>query len=359
MRVLQVISSLRMGGAERLALELTARMRGAGLEAELAIFDGTPSPLLDEARSRGIHPVVLGMGMRDIYSPARIKDLRKLTAGKPHFDIVHTHNTAPQLFGALACGRRGPALVTTEHNTTNRRRGSMWGQLFDRALYARYSAIACCSQRVHDEFVKALGPSPRLLTVTNGIDLTPYLSLPPAPHTGDDGKVILMVSAFREQKDHLTALRALSLLPDGFTMIFAGDGALRGTTEEACRSMGLAGRVTFTGNVADIPALYARADISLLSTRYEGPSLACVEAMASGRPLVATGVPGVEDIVTGGAGITVRPNDPAGMARAIISLATDPDLAAGTACKGRDTAMQYDIKNTVNNYINLYKNILA
>lgn len=47
------------------------------------------------------------------------------------------------------------------------------------------------------------------------------------------------------------------------------------------------------------------------------------------------------------------------MARAIISLATDPDLAARTACKGRDTAMQYDIKKTVNNYINLYKNILA
>lgn len=165
-----------------------------------------------------------------------------------------------------------------------------------------------------------------------------------------------MVSAFRPQKDHLTALRALAMLPDRFRLTLAGDGELRGQVSCETGRLGLTGRVTFTGNVADVPALYRDADIALLCTHHEGMSLSIIEAMASGRPLVASDVEGVRENVGDGA-ILVPGADPGALADAILALDSSDELRARTGMQGRRQARRFDIDTTAQKYITLYKSI--
>ncbi len=355
--LLHVITSMRAGGAERLVAQMMPRLRDAGIECELALLDGTQTPFLTGLESEGITVHRLGTGLRGIYNPIHIVRLRRLMR---RASIVHTHNSAPQIFAAAAaCGGRRPVMVTTEHNTTNRRRHNPLWRAMDRMVYGRYDAVVCCSPAVESSLLEHLGErhAPgRVLTITNGIDLTPYMALRPKAVSKSGYIKLLMVSAFRPQKDHITALEALARLPHRYRLIFAGDGETRPQVKEYARRLGLRSRVEFAGNVEDVPSLYADAHISLLSTHYEGLSLTTIEAMASGVPLIASDVAGVSENTLGGA-LLVDENDPVALAEAIQSLADDPQGAAQLGECGRQTAARYNIDNTVKQYINLYDSL--
>lgn len=359
MKVLHVITSLRTGGAERLVVDLTRHMRRAGIETDIAVFDGTEQPLFAKAVSNGLHPIVLGRGLKDIYNPLHILRLRKLLGS---YDIVHSHNYSAQLFTAVAKSltKSHTLLVTTEHNTSTRRDNSGLWHTIDRCMYRRYAIVFCCSEAVRTACLTKFGLSSAnslFVTVPNGIDLAPFLALPSGPRN-NDRKNILMVAAFRPQKDHITALRALSLLPENVRMTFAGEGETFGSVRHECHRLGLDSRVTFAGNVADIPSLYIKADAALLSTRHEGLSLSSLEAMASGTPFVSTDVPGITENVGDGA-MLVPPSDPQALADALWRVISDTELAHSLAERGRYQARKFDIINTVNLYLSHYQNLLA
>ncbi len=355
MKVLHVITSLRTGGAERLVLDLTAKMREAGIETDIAVFDGTQTPLMDEARKREINPIILGTGYRSMYDPRHVIRLGKII-GK--YDLVNTHNYTPQIFTALASGRRGkPVIVTTEHNTDNRRRGNMLFRIPDHIMYRRYDSVICCSEPVRSNMADYLGTQEKMVTIANGINLTPFLTIP--ENSGHNGrKNILMVAAFRPQKDHLTALRALSLLPAEVGMTFAGEGETMDAVKAEASRLGLDNRVTFAGNITDIPGACREADAMLLSTRYEGLSLSSIEAMASGRPFVATDVNGITEN-TGDGALLVPPGSPREMAEALRLTLYDPGFARSLGEKGRRQAQRFDISTTTKLYISHYQTLLA
>ena len=350
--ILHVITSMRMGGAEKLLTQLLPRFKQSGADVELALFDGTDTPLLQTIADAGITIHRLGHGYRSMYDPRNIIRLQRLM--RRGYDIVHTHNTTPQLFAALARRPHGTRLVTTEHNTTNRRRNHPILRPADRWMYRQYDSIVCCSDPVEAALHVALNDraiSQRIVTIPNGIDLTPY---PSQPHACPSGSVnILMVAAFREQKDHLTPLRALTRLPETVTLTYAGDGVTRPQTEKEAHTLGVSDRVTFLGNVTDIPALYRDADLALLSTHYEGFGLAAVEAMASGSPLMVSDVPGVSEVVGDGAA-RFPLADADALARLIGHLSSDPALYTATAIRGMARAQQFDINITAKAYLKLY-----
>ena len=348
---------MRTGGAERLVSQLLPRFRQRGAEVHAAIFDGSDTPFMQSLVKEDVTLHVLGHGYSSMYDPRNILRLQRIM--RQGFDIVHTHNTTPQLFTALARTPASTRLVTTEHNTSNRRRGHALLRQLDRWMYRRYDRIVCCSTPVETSLADSLDmPSlmPRILTISNGIDLGQFSG---SHHTITSGKVnILMVAAFREQKDHLTPLHALAMLPPEVTLTYAGDGATCTATQEAARALGVADRVRFTGNVADIPGLYRQADIALLSTRHEGLSLSTVEAMASGMPLIVSDVPGVSEIVGDGA-LRFPFGDARALAARITSLLDNPALYAATARKGMERARLYDITVTADEYFNLYSSLIS
>lgn len=97
MKILHVITSLRTGGAEKLMVDLLPRLRDKGHQVDLLIFDGTDTPFRQDVEAAGIKVFDLGIG-GSVYSPMR---LFKLIPFLKKYDVIHTHNTAPQLFAAI------------------------------------------------------------------------------------------------------------------------------------------------------------------------------------------------------------------------------------------------------------------
>ena len=155
MRILHVITSLRTGGAEKLMVDLLPRLKDGGHEVDLLLFDGIDTQFRRDAEAAGIKVFDLGIG-GSVYSPKR---LFKLLPYLKQYDIVHTHNTAPQLFAAIGKVLCSVVLCTTEHTTSNRRRRWRWYALVDRWMYNRYRKVVCISQKAEDNLRNYIGRS--------------------------------------------------------------------------------------------------------------------------------------------------------------------------------------------------------
>lgn len=358
LKVLHVITSLRTGGAERLMVDLLPRLQERGLQVELAVLDGTATDFYSALEAQGIPIHALGMGVRAMHSPCCIPALRRLMR---QFDIVHTHNTPSQYFVAIASMgmKLAPKLVTTEHNTTNTRRNIPWLRCVDSWMYSRYAEIIGVSQSTTQALLNYLPQLPHCLTINNGIVVTKFQEAFPANDIIEQYsqyKRLVMAAAFRAQKDHETVIRALHLLPDDYHLLLAGDGNRRKIVEEFGAQEQLSQRVHFLGNRNDVANVLKAADVIVMSSRYEGLSLSSLEGLASGRPVVASDVPGLREIV-GNAGILFPQGDAQALAKTILALEEDSKLRQQTIEKGLQRAHHYDIFTMTEAYWQVYQSL--
>lgn len=358
MRILHIITSLRSGGAERLVVDLLPRFRAHGHEVELLLFDGTRTPLLESIEAEGIPASALGTGAFHMHDPLSLPRLKRFLRRR-RFDIIHTHNTPCQLLAALASPEDGTVLVTTEHNTFNRRRDWRWFRSMDRWMYGRYTFIACVGEQTRINLLDVLGESfeDKTAVIANGIDFSRFAPARSVRYdkSARDGKhIILMVAAFRPQKDHSTLLKAMAQLPEEYELWLAGEGETLAACEKLARSLSLGGRVRFLGARADVPELVAQAEVLVLSSHYEGMSLSSIEGMASGRPFIASDVEGLRDVV-GGAGLLVPHEDANALAGSIRRVCEDAALYSSVleACLSR--AAGFDIDSTARAYEKVYE----
>lgn len=357
MKILHIITSLRIGGAERLMVDLLPRLNAQHQQVDLLLFDGTRTAFYEELESRGITIHSLGTGMYSMYNPLHVWKLIKCL---PHYDVVHTHNTPCQLLTAVAhLFAKQTILLTTEHNTSNRRRHWSWYRPIDKWMYRQYAKVICVSKDTRDNLLQAVHDNSlvhKTYTICNGIDLTKFANATPNTMLREQLKgkhIILMVAAFRPQKDHDTLLRAMRLLPDEYALVLAGDGTCRHSCENAVRELGIAHKVHFLGNRKDIPSLMATADTIVLSSHYEGQSVACLEAMASGKPFIASDVDGLHNIVDGG-GLLFAHGNFHELACLIQKVYQDKKFAAHIGSRGKERAKDYDISAMAERYRNLY-----
>ena len=366
MKILQIITSLRTGGAERLVVDLSKRMAAEGDEVDVLLFDGTRTALYDELEAADIAVYSLGFGEKVMHNPFLIFSLSSFLR-KHRFDIIHTHNTPCQLLTALSPAARKTPLVTTEHNTTNLRRGNRLFRYLDRWMYARYRKIVCVGEETARNLGKWLD-SPAIeehtSVIRNGIDLARIQNATPAPDVAAfPGIKLLMVSAFRPQKDQLSLVKAMKYLPSEFRLFLAGGAELpeHKSLMEHCRktadNLELADRVVFLGIRNDIPRLLASADFIILSTPHEGMPISLIEAMASGRPVLASDVAGVREFAPSREALFPE-GDSQLIAGKIAFLAKNPDISRLICERGIDTARKYDIALTADAYRQLYAYLL-
>lgn len=351
MKILHVITSLRIGGAERLITTVVPRLRVRGLDVDVALFDGAETDFKQQLRRTGCTIFSLGSSM---YSPLHIVRLRRLMK---HYDVVHTHNSSAQLYAALANIGRHTRLITTEHNTDNRRRHLKLLRPLDAWMYRQYEKIICVSHQVETNlraYLPQLGAA-QTTTIYNGIDVAAIQQAAPNPALRTSSRtVIIMVSAFRPQKDHATLLRALALLPqEQYELWLVGDGECRQQVETLTSELGLTDRVRFFGNRSDVATLLHTADIIVQSSHYEGFGLSALEAMAAGKPFIASDVNGLHEEV-GGAGVLFPHEDARQLAEIIVSLSPQKHTAASVvkACLVR--AKQFDVEKMVEQYAQIY-----
>ena len=348
MRILHVITSLRTGGAERLMVDMLPRMKAKGHEVDLCVFDGVRTPFYEELGSKGVRVIPLG---HSVYSLVNLFKLIPLMRG---YDIVHSHNTACQYFVAIASFFSKCKIYTTEHNTSNRRR-NVWWRMLDRWMYGRYDKVVCISELTKKNLIQHIGISfeDKCVIIYNGIDLKTFAGISSSPITNE--KKVLMVSAFREQKDQKTLIKAMKELPSDYVLELAGGGDERLIDEckQLVHELQLDERVEFMGVRTDIPSLLAESDVVLLSSHYEGLSLSSLEGMASGKPFVASDVEGLRDIVSG-YGVLFPHGDSKVLATEIRRLCEDTVYAKQVAVRCQARAKMFDIEVMVQNYLNLY-----
>ncbi len=354
MKILHVITSLQIGGAEKLMVDLLPRLRDLGNEVGLLLFDGTRTPFYEELEKSGIKVHYLSIG-GNVYNPLNIFRLIKFIK---RYDIVHTHNTACQYYMPLAkiISQAKCKLITTEHSTNNRRRNSRIFRYLDKFIYKKYQSIISISEDASDALKNFIGKNYNITTIENGINLSKFQSLRHSDFTESE-RIITMVAGFREAKDQDTLIKAIATLPDEYKLWLVGDGERRNILENLVSELKIDERVKFCGVRSDIPQILEQSHIIVLSSHWEGLSLSCIEGMASDRPFIASDVDGLRDIV-GGSGILFPHQDYKALSNEIQFLCDNKDYYNKVTFACRKKAMQYDINIMVQKYNQVYNEII-
>lgn len=359
MRILHVITSLLTGGAEKLMVDLLPRMKAKGYDVELCTFDNTVTPFRKMLEDAGIKVYSFHKGVNKVYNPFNICRLYKLMK-KGNYDIVHTHNTASELFTAIANLFVKTCLVTTEHSTSNRRRSYKWYVSIDRWMFRQYNSVICISDQSMENHCKYLGHeySNNARVVYNGIDYNRYKNAIPAQGVRKlCSKIITNVASYSAPKDQPTLIKAMQYLPKDFHLCLVGDGPRRVEYKNLISELNLNERVHLLGIRNDIHNVLAASDYVVMCSHYEGLSLSSLEGMASGKPFLADNVDGLREIVKGH-GVLFEHGDFRGLADAILKLEEDSEYRNTIVKSCQNKASEYDINNVVDNYIKIYKDIL-
>ena len=352
---------LDIGGAERLLVDILPLMRDAGHDVELLLFNGVDAPFRDSLEKKGlkIHELSHGKDVhnyyKEVYDPYHIIRLRKYMHG---YDIIHTHNFICQFYVALShtlCNT-STKLVTTEHSTNNRRRSIRWFKRIDKWMYGRYSAIICIADEARTSLESYIGKRDNIYTINNGINIKRFLR-PVKDISKHQVFDVTMVAALRAEKDHETLIKAMKRLPENYRLRIVGDGVKVNELKALTEQMSMNGKVIFTGPRLDIPDVWDQADIAVLSSHWESFGLAAVEAMAAGRPMIASDVGGLHDVV-GGAGLLFHHGDDKELATKIQWLCEHPDEYREVAKRCQERARRYDITVMAEDYLKLYETII-
>lgn len=361
MRILQVIPTIAPDGAQRMVANLCHHLRRAGHDVAVAtLFSPTGLSLGGELRDDGVE--VHELGKRMGIDLRMIPRLARVVAGfQP--DVIHTHLYVLKYLLPVLDGRRRRSTVHTVHNLAEREgtRGDEWVQW---AAF-RCGVVPVAIGRAVADSMQRLYGVPARCTIPNGIPTARYASRPGAREAlrrelaiPADAPVFVMVGRFVEQKDHATLIRAHAsqrLRELSAHLLLAGDGPLREDTERLARDLGAGDRTHFLGLRGDVPAVLAAADVFVLPSRYEGHPLAVMEAMAAGKPVVATDVGCVPENVSSDVGRLVPPGDVAALEAALAELGSDLALsrALGAAALRR-AREQFDSSVMANAYERLY-----
>jgi glycosyltransferase involved in cell wall biosynthesis len=376
LRVLTLVDLIgTTGGAERLAHLLTTHLDRSRFEPTFCVtrWKHLPEhePALAELRDAGVPFIGL-----ERHSRFQLRPWRELTAAMRDWrvDILHSHKFGSNVWGALLAPRLG-ASVFVAHEQTWSFQGQRFRQFLDRNLIGRRAdAFVAVSSEDRRRMIEVEGvPESKIRLIPNAIATPP----PPDPHRdvrrllglGPDQPVVGIVAKLRRQKALDVLIRAVPLLREAtpsVAVIIVGGPAVAEEGEEErlhglARDLGLSDELRFLGERSDVPDVVGLFDVAVLCSDYEGSPLAVMEYMEAGKPVVATRVGGVPDLVEDGVtGLLVDPQDPDGLASAIVSLLRDPDRAARMGRAGRELRRRsFSIEGMVRRFEELYVELYA
>ncbi len=347
--VLQVINSLVVGGAEQLLVTLARHIDRDRYDlrvCSLAPFTDTPI----ERDLRALDIPLYSVAAKAGHDPRHVARLAAL-ARRHNADVLHTHLTYANAVGALAGALTRRPVVATLHNVRDEHAG--YAQFKQRGLngalrWGTYTVIACAPE-VQAVAIGELGLPPRkVVDIPNGIDTDAFARADPAlvaarrrELLGDAlGPLLLTVGNLLPPKGHVHLVEAAAhLLPahPGLRVAIVGrpDRAAP-AVHAAIANCGMEGHVTLLGQRRDVAALLAATDLFVLPSLWEGLPLALLEAMAAGRPVVATAVGGIPRVIEDGVmGRLVAPGDAAALAAVIGEVLADPAGAGRLALAGQ------------------------
>jgi glycosyltransferase involved in cell wall biosynthesis len=363
MKILHIISSGGMYGAEAVILNLSRILNQGPHTSTLAVFSNSANPNLQlhEAATReGIESHLIPCaGQIDRTVLTSIRNL----AHQTNADIIHAHGYKADIYAFLALRNSPIPLVSTCHNwIDNNLVVSVYG-ILDRFVLRSYAGVVAVSNEVQQRLREAGVRNNKIHLVRNGIDLRPFDNAAASLHstpTSPQTPLVGLVGRLSPEKGAdifiLAAKHVLTELPST-RFIVVGDGPDQDKLRSLLTELNIDSSVTMLGRRDDMPSIYASLDLLVSSSRKEGLPIGLLEGMASSRPIIATAVGDVPTLIRDGVtGILVSPEDPASLAAAIISLLKDPPLRQrlGTAAR---TLVEADFSATrmAADYLRVYE----
>ncbi|WP_135535103.1 glycosyltransferase [Halostella pelagica] len=364
LKVLQLITALQYGGAENMVADLVETIDDAAFTVGYMEAKDDLVPRLVDA---GVTVESFDEDFR--FDPRAFARLRQfLRAGS--FDIVHAHLPYAQTLGRLAAASSDiGGVISTQHNVAD-----TWHPVTratERATRPLDTVTVAVSKGVERSFTGNAHPPNQLdddwCTVYNGIDVDGFRQ---QVNTADTAAVrdefdldpetltLLNVGRYVPVKRQHEAIRAVARTPFDTQLLVVGDGPLKAELRALVSELGLSDRVYVTGRVTDIEPFYAVGDVFVAPSRGEGLPITLLEAMAASLPVVATGIPGIREVVDDD--ITGRLYEPGDFETLRVALAELRDSSLrrdyGTAGYERAKAT-FSVEQMATSYAELYRQV--
>ncbi len=366
-RILHILPSLQMGGAERMATHLVRHLDREFFEvAVVSLYDPANSDLekmLEDSDIRVFHlSKSLGFDWRMF---AGIDSI--VQQFRPH--LVHTHLSVLRYALPAMLFRGVPGKIHTVHTLAEKEVDAV-GKLVQRLAF-RNGVIPIAIADVVADSLRRLYGRENAVVVPNGIPINQYRSPSQDRLTWRaelgilaDETVFACIANLSVPKNHRIIIEGLGRLAASKStarLLLIGEGVMRGELEAQATSLGIRDRVTFMGRRTDIPEILNASDVVVLASNWEGCPLSILEAMAAGKPVIATAVGGVPELVIDGVtGVLVPSGDAAALSEAMARLMTDFKLRMNMGLAGAARAEQhFSAEVMAQRYAGLYETLLA
>lgn len=363
-RVLQALTTGEFGGTELMVSRLVTRLARCGVQCEVSVLDGS-GPVFERLERSGIRVHRL----RSAGAPTAFRRLLAILR-EGRFHILHLYGFRMSLLGRVAArfirqrpvvihGIRGLHVTEAEDVSGWRTRLAVAIERVAAPLVDLYVANSEGARA----FLCGRGlPEEKFVTIPNGVDPDEWWS--PARDDRRPGArpTVVCVGNFRARKRQRDLIHAMVLLRSRgvrTACALVGDGPLRGELEALVRELELHDVVRFLGRLSpeELPTVLHQADVFVLPSLWEGMPGSVLEAMAAGRPVVGTDVPGIRDVVVDGVtGFLVPPQSPEALASRIERLLADPVLRERMGVMGRERVVaEFSLDRMVARHADVYR----
>jgi glycosyltransferase involved in cell wall biosynthesis len=369
MRVLHLISSAGLYGAESMLLNLTETLKELGCDAIVGVICNSQNPhteLSQCALDRGMEAAVFACRGRVDYK--LVRELAKYCQVN-HIDLLHTHGMKADVYGYAAHKASGVSVISTHHIHRDAWTPSPKMKLYYRAdlfCLKRFDRVAAVSEPVRRSLCNHGVPDSIVRQISNGVNVKAFRGAAPslANDLGLKSKLMIgYVGRLIRQKGIQNLLHSAKKLLGEFpdlVFIFVGDGPDRMLFEDMSRDLALGTSVVFAGKRCDMPGVYASFDVLALPSENEALPMTLIEALSAGKAVVATRVGGIPQLIHHEqTGLLVEPRDVNGLTNALRRLLKSSALRAALGARGQALVQaEYSSMSMAQQYLQLYTELL-
>lgn len=365
MTILFLISSEGYYGVENMLVALALHLSHQGCRCVVGVFRNSRFPhteVAEQAVRKGLAVEIIACNGRCDWSA--VAQIRSLLA-KHDVDVLHPHGYKADLYALAAASRNRVALLATSHNWPSNLLSMRVYAGLDRLALRRFDKVIVVSDAVADVLRRWGVAAEKVALIPNGVDLDRFRSAEPKlrNETGVNRPLVGFVGRLVPEKGGALLMRAaqqvLAVYPNA-TFVLVGEGPAHQEWKAIAGELGLGKQVVFAGVRDDMSEVYASFDMVVLPSLIEALPMCLLEAMAAGKPVIATRVGAVPRLVVDAqTGLLLEPGDLNALATAIIRLLGNPDLACQLGQNGRaHVAQHFSAEAMAKSYIGMYEQVL-